>query len=366
MHRYRAALIGCGRIGTLWETTPPTPLTHAGAFAVLPQTHLVAGASRGTKHLHYFGQQWGIDALYLDYRELFAREQIDVIGIATHPGLHRPIIEAALAAGVKGILCEKPLALNLEDADAIVAACAAAGCTLAVNHSRRWDPAHRQAKALIEAGEIGEVVALFGICQGIKPYPAWVADEEGPLLHDAVHLFDLFRWFGGDPVSVVGTAVRHRHHEFRVEDDSHAIFTFPSGISGVAMVNELTRYARFELQIQGTDGVIILGSEGNRWLRGVDITDQSAEPDPQMEWQQLQPAPWPEPSGEGGILATMRDLIECMESGATPNSSGIDGIASLEMAMGVYSSQLAQNTPVQFPLVDRTSQLYQLREAGLY
>jgi hypothetical protein len=80
----------------------------------------------------------------------------------------------------------------------------------------------------------------------------------------------------------------------------------------------------------------------------------------------LQPAPWPELAGDGGILATVSDLIECMESGATPRSTGIDGIASLEMAMGVYASQLAGNSPVQFPLTERDSQLYQLRDAGIY
>ena len=55
---YRAGLVGCGRIGTLWETDPPTPVTHAGALAVLPQTQLVAGSSRGRAHLDHFGKQW--------------------------------------------------------------------------------------------------------------------------------------------------------------------------------------------------------------------------------------------------------------------------------------------------------------------
>ena len=97
MNIYRAGLVGCGRIGTLWETDPPTPVTHAGALAVLPQTELVAGASRGPDHLHQFGKRWGIDALYLDYQAMLARENLDIVCIATHPGLHRAIVEAAVA-----------------------------------------------------------------------------------------------------------------------------------------------------------------------------------------------------------------------------------------------------------------------------
>ncbi len=365
MNIYRAGLVGCGRIGTLWETDPPIPVTHAGALAVLPQTQLVAGASRGAEHLQAFGKRWGVDALYLDYREMFAREKLDIVCIATHPGLHRPIVEAAVAAGVKGILCEKPLALSLADADALVAACRSAGCVLSVNHSRRWDPAHRQAKAMVEQGLIGELVALYGFCQGVKPFPAWTADEEGPLIHDAVHLFDLFRLFAGEPQSVVGTAVR-RKQPFRVEDDSHAIFTFANGLSGVAMVNELTRYNRFGIEIQGTDGAILLDETGARWWRSVDRTDRINEPNPQIEWWSLEPEPFPAVPTTSSILEAVRELVTCMETGATPSSPGEDGVASLEMVMAIYESQRRGNQPVAFPLIERASVLYRLREEGFF
>ena len=155
MKKYRAALVGCGRIGTLWETDPPTPGTHAGALSALPQTTLVAGASRGLENLHAFSIRSGVDGLYHDYRVMFAREKLDIVCIATHPGLHRGIVEPAVAAGVKRILCEKPLALSLTDADAATAACRSAGCNLSFEHSRRWDPDHRKAKEMAKAGLIG-------------------------------------------------------------------------------------------------------------------------------------------------------------------------------------------------------------------
>jgi predicted dehydrogenase len=365
MKTYRAGLVGCGRIGTLWETDPPTPVTHAGALAVLPQTELVAGASRGQAHLAAFGKRWGVDALYLDYHELFAREKLDIVCIATHPGLHRSIVEAAVAHGVKGIFCEKPLALSLTDADAIVAACKGAGCVLSVNHSRRWDAAHRQAKALVDAGAIGELVSLYGICQGVKPFPAWVADEEGPLIHDAVHLFDLFRLFAGEPISVVGTALR-RKHRFQVEDMSDAIFQFANGVSAIAMVNEVTHYYRFGIEIQGTEGVIELADDGARWSRGVDRTDRINEPDARIEWFALEPEPFPAVDKTSSSLDAVRELVQCMETGARPSSPGEDGVASLEMVMGIYESQRQGNRPVIFPLVERDSVLYRLRAEGYF
>lgn len=363
MTTYRGGLVGCGRIGTLWETDPPTPLTHAGAMAVHPQIDLVAGASRGQEHLAWFGKRWGVDALYQDYRAMLEKERLDIVCIATHPGLHLPIVEAAVAAGAKGILCEKPLALSLADADAIVAACRRTGCVLSVNHSRRWDPAHLQAKTMIEQGLIGEVVSLFGLCQGIKPFPAWVADEEGPLIHDAVHTFDLFRLFAGDVESVVGTAHR-RKQPFRVEDISDAIFQFKNGVNGVAMVSEVTRYNRFELQIQGTSGVISLGNEGNRWWSSVDRTDHLNEPDPRIEWYELTPEPFPAAPPASSVQRAITELVTCIETGASPSSTGEDGVASLEMVMAIYESQRRGNTPVALPLADRTSALYRLREEG--
>jgi len=365
MKTYRGGLVGCGRIGTLWETDPPTPLTHAGAMAVHPQIELVAGSSRGQEHLQWFGKRWGVEALYLDYREMFEREALDIVCIATHPGLHLPIIEAAVAAGAKGILCEKPLALSLADGDAIVEICRRAGCLLSVNHSRRWDPAHHKAKAMIEEGLIGDVVSMLGICQGIKPFPAWVADEEGPLIHDAVHAFDLFRMFGGEVASVVGTAQR-RVQPLPVEDSSDAIFTFKNGINAVAMTSEITRYNRFELEIQGTTGLIVLGNQGNRWCSSFDATDRLNEPDPRIEWYSLTPEPFPDVAEVSSIAAAMVELIDCIETGGTPSSTGEDGVASLEMVMAIYESQRQGNVPVTLPLTARDSALYRLREEGYF
>lgn len=363
MKTYRAALVGCGRIGALWETDPPTPLTHAGAMAMVPQIQLVAGASRGREHLEYFGRRWGVEKLYTDYHEMFEKERLDIVSIATHPGLHRDIVEAAVQSGVRAIFCEKPMALHLADADAIVAACKKAGCILSVNHSRRWYPSYRKARELLQQGVIGELVSLYGMCQGGKPYPAWQAEEEGPMLHDAVHLFDMFRFFAGDVVAAIGTA-RKRVHPFRVEDDAQMIFEFAGGVSAVALVNELTRYARFEIEVQGTEGLMHLSDHENRLWTSVEWVGHRKEPDPLIEWWVLTPQPFPEFPKGNPLLDAMTELVHCLETGATPSSTGEDGVASVEMCMAVYESELRGNTRVTLPLANRESQLYALRAAG--
>jgi predicted dehydrogenase len=138
-----------------------------------------------------------------------------------------------------------------------------------------------------------------------------------------------------------------------------------AGCSAVAMVNERTRYFRFELQIQGTEGVILLANGGHQVWASVDRTDRINEPDARIEWWELQPRPFPPVPTTSSIGDAVAELVRCIETSETPSSPGADGVASLEMVMGVYASQ-RQGQPVRFPLVDRTAQLYQLRAAGYY
>ena len=91
----------------------PSPTPARSRSVHRPSSRLAPAAA--TNICSSFGQMWDVDALYLDYREMFAREKLDIVCVATHPGLHRDIVEAAVDAGAKGILCEKPLALSLED-----------------------------------------------------------------------------------------------------------------------------------------------------------------------------------------------------------------------------------------------------------
>jgi predicted dehydrogenase len=363
--QYRAGLVGCGRVGALWdiERDPPVPLTHAGALSLLPQVALVAGASLGRAHLEAFGRRWGVSALYGDYREMLVKERLDIVAIATHPGLHRDIVEHAVRAGARAIFCEKPMALCLEDADAIVAACRTAGCVLSVNHSRRWSPAYRMARDLLRDGAIGQLVSVSGVCQGCKPHPSWQSAEEGPLLHDAVHLFDLFRMYAGDVAAVTGTA-RRRSQPYRVEDDSQVIVEFASGATATAQVNELTRYSRFELELQGTEGLLRLSDAEQRVWTSERLPAHRREPDPLLEWWKLASRPFPSYRPASPILEAMAELVACLETGARPSSSGDDGVASIEICMAIYESEARGNVRVPLPLSDRRSQLYALREAG--
>ena len=204
---------------------------------------------------------------------------------------------------------------------------------------------------------------MYGMCQGGKPHPGWQSEEEGPMLHDGVHLFDLFRMFAGDPLAAAGTARRYCL-PFAVEDDDLIMFEFPKGVGAVALVNERTRYARFELEIQGTEGMLRLNDAQQLWWTSVHLPTHRREPDPLIEWWGLEPKPFPEYRKVSPILEAIRDTIACVESGAVPASTGEDGVASIEMCMAIYESELRGNARVTLPLAERKSQLHALRAAG--
>jgi predicted dehydrogenase len=364
--KYRVAVVGTGRVGALWETDPPTGISHAGAFFVQPDCELVAGANRRRDRLEEFGRRFGVRGLYADYDEMLRRERPDIVCVATHPGSHADIVDSAVRNGARAIFCEKPMALDLADCDRIIAACEAHGALLSVNHSRRWYPIFRRAADLLREGAIGELISITGYCQGGKPSPAWQSEFEGPLLHDATHLFDLMRWYAGEVDWLAATALRRQHTAYPVEDDSTALLRFRSGVTAVALVNERTDYMRFEIDLHGTTGVLRLGNDSAEIAHAKRVSFEAARAEtPDFEWQVLQSAPLPELPGPPAFAIAARELVDALEDRTTISSTGADGRASLELIMAIYESQRRGNTPVQLPLPAGPSPLAALaREQG--
>ncbi len=359
--KYRVAVVGTGRVGALWETDPPSGATHAGAFFVQPDCELVAGANRRRDRLDEFGRRFGVRGLYQDYETMLLAERPDIVCVATHPGSHADIVESAVRNGAKAIFCEKPMALDLADCDRIIDVCTANGVLLSVNHSRRWYPIFRHAQDLVRQGAIGELLSITGYCQGGKPSPAWQSELEGPLLHDATHLFDLMRFYAGEVAWLVATALRRKHNSYPVEDASAALLHFRNGLTAVALVNELTDYVRFEIDLQGTRGTLRLGLDSFEIARAKLVSFEAARAEtPDFEWQVLETEPLPELPSAPAFAIAARELVDALEGRAALSSTGADGRASIEIIMAIYESQRRGNAPVHLPLSGGPSSLVAL------
>jgi predicted dehydrogenase len=359
--KLRVGIVGCGRIASEFEDLSKAhPASIAGAFTEIGDTELVAATNRGKARLVKFGKRWGVNALYHDYRKMIERESLDIVAIATHPPLHEDIVDAACSAGVKGIFCEKPMALDLLDCDRIIQSIEQAGVRLVVNCTRRFSGRYEAVKRLVEGKELGELVHMVGHCQGVKPIPEWVAETEGPLLHDAVHLLDIMRFFAGSSESLIGTA-RNPTKRFRVEDTSHAVIRFANGVEGITVVDEMSEYSDFSLELNFTRGRVRLGSfcEG-MWKNKLNEINEKDW------WQHLEPFPLPEPAWSGtGILHAVKNLVTAIRENSVIRCDAYDGRAAVELIMAIYESQRRNGTRIHLPLKSGPSSLLGLRNDGI-
>jgi predicted dehydrogenase len=249
----RIGVIGTGSIATG---------AHLPAIAKLGGLlELVAVADLREDVARSVGDHYGVDA-YTDYRELLARDDIDLVDICTPEFLHAEQTIAAAAAG-KHVHCEKPMAGSVEEADAMIAACAEAGVRLMIGHSRRFTPRYIQLKAAIDSRDLGEVTFVRENERRPSAFPSappdpvrlWSPNAErgekrpwiklagfthGAAMTNAVHEMDLMRWFAGsEPVAVYAES-RITDPEGEVPDFITCMIKFASGATGGSeIVNRL-------------------------------------------------------------------------------------------------------------------------------
>lgn len=251
----RVALIGCGRIGSLWdEVDPGGPIrSHAGAWQRNPRARLAALCDADPERLRQAGQRRGIQACYQDFRELLAAERPDILSLCTGPECRLEPIQAALEAGTRLVLCEKPLAPDLATAQMIIHQVESAGAQLAVAHLRRWAPGIRAAAEQVRAGQIGT--------------PQWaVAHYDKGLHNNGSHLLDLISQFLGLPTRITplsGGREPGPHGDPTLDLLLHlpgAGGEFPAYLIG----SDHRAFSLFELDILGTGGRLTLADKGQQ------------------------------------------------------------------------------------------------------
>ena len=151
----RVGIVGCGGISR----------SHAAAHANLEGIDLVAMCDINRDAVNNRADEYSVSKRYTDYEEMFAHEALDLVSVCTHAPLHAPIAISAAKAGVH-VLSEKPLSVDLETADEMLTTCHEAGVHLAVSHQFRFTPLFRHAKALIDAGKIGELRSIREVGKG--------------------------------------------------------------------------------------------------------------------------------------------------------------------------------------------------------
>jgi predicted dehydrogenase len=249
----RWGLIGCGDISRK---------RVAPALRDLPNCDLVAVSRANFEQAESFAKEFGARKWYRDWTELIADEEIGAVYIATPVRLHAEQTIAAAEAG-KHVLCEKPMAMNVDECDRMIAACQANNVKLGIAYYRHFYPSVMRVKEIIAAGEIGHpVIAQINAFEWFNPEPAsqrhWLIEKAqaggGPMLDFGCHRIEVLQNLLGPitrTVSVLNTVLFERD----VEDTGVAVFQFGRGTLGVL---SLTHAAR-----QSQDTVAIFGSQGS-------------------------------------------------------------------------------------------------------
>ena len=342
--RYRAGIIGLGQIGNLFDGDPKRKeiWTHAGAYLALSNVILAAGADSDEHRRRQFLHRSVGAKTYDDYRSMLQFENLDVLSVCTPTAMHHDMVLAGVRAGVRAILCEKPLAATPGEAAEMVEACQAAGIILAVNHTRRWEPIYVHAKLLLAEGVIGRIEAIVGY------YP-------GKVFTMGTHLFDLMRFFGGDIQWVCGQSPDHWAASDEAGNLSGQV-RFCSGATGSIIAGWDRTNHIFELDIFGSAGRLRLSGDGA--VAELHRFDESPR---YSGYRELVPIDANRPFYSDGqlqtsrLVAAVRDLVECISTRKTPSCSGRDGLAAVEVACALCESVKRGSMRVDFPFVPSVS-----------
>lgn len=254
------AVIGCGLIGR----------RRARAAALDPRTELrVLCDSDAASAAGVEGA--AACTVTADWREAIARQDVDVVAVATPNGLLADVATAALEAG-KHVLMEKPMGRNLSEALRIRDAAAASRRFLGVGFNHRHHPAVRRAAGLVRGGAIGRVHwlrARYG--HGGRPglEKEWRSDPTqaggGELLDQGIHVIDLFLWLAGLPVSVFGVTQTASWPIEPLEDNAFGLLRFADGAVGQLHVSMTQWKNLFSLEVHGEAGAVVVEGLGGSY-----------------------------------------------------------------------------------------------------
>lgn len=329
------ALIGAGGIAQAH---------HEGYVAA--GADVVAIADPNPAALEARAKAWGINRTYRDHRVMLAEGGIDAVSICTPTAQHHPITLDAAKAGVH-VLCEKPIALDLKQADAMIAACKKAGVVLMVNHQLRSHPGGILAKRLLEDGELGALTHLrlrqahdWAGAESVRPsFATRALAGGGTLLDNGCHLFDLARHLGGD-VREVFARITTRKFDIEVEDTAHVSLLFASGAIGTLETAWTATGWDEGWSLYGTLGSLEVVNRD-----GTPLALQRARRSPGSAWAE------PDVSEHrfAGLRAHARHVqafVQAIAGKAPVACSGEDGRAAVQLVLAAYESA-ASGLPVR-------------------
>lgn len=350
---------------------PPAPLRRdwpigaVGSGFIMRDVHLVAYQKLGLKVAAIAGNQIeqvrevasarGIEKVHQSYEELVRDPSIEVLDIAVPPDVQPLVIEAAAkeAGHIRGILAQKPLAMNYRDAMAVVEICERAGIVLAVNQNMRYDQSIRALKTLLTRGDLGEPVLATIEMRAIPHWQAWLRDYPGlTLAAMSIHHLDCFRFLFGDPESVYVSARTDPRTEFKHRDGIVLyILEYANGLRASSWDDVWAGPVRegaagdcyIKWRVEGTEGLAqgTIGWPG--YPNAVASTIEFSTKRQPGVWLRPQ---WSEVWFPDAFQGTMGELLDSLTEGREPLIGGRENLGTMALVDACYQS-LDEHRPVR-------------------
>jgi UDP-N-acetyl-2-amino-2-deoxyglucuronate dehydrogenase len=323
------ALIGCGRIAS----------RHAQSIKALG-ANLVAVADVITGRTQQYCSNYGA-AAYVDYRALLDRKDIDVVNICTPSGMHAQMALEALQAG-KHVILEKPMALDLNDADRIIAAYQSANKKLCVVLQNRYNPPMQDLRKVVDDGLLGRLFLGNATVRWYRTqdyyedgwHGTWAMDG-GALMNQSIHHIDALQWFMGKPRSVFAYTATLAH-KMEAEDTGVVAIKFENGGLGTIEGSTITYPENMEgsLALFGEFGSAKIG--GNALNRKV-IWKIKGKLDQEREILRREGVDPPTVYGYSHQLV-IADMIEAIQQDRQPAINPAEARSSLALVLSIYES----------------------------
>ena len=296
---------------------------------------IIGVQSGSAEHGADYAQKHGIAYSTTDLAALLDQKP-DAIYISSVNDKHRAQLEAAASRGIH-VLCEKPLAISLDDAKAMIKVCDENNVRFATNHHLRWAATHQAIRAAIEAGKIGEVrsARVFHAVYLPPHLQGWRIDNPaaggGVVLDITVHNCDILAYLLGEYPQEVVSMTDHKLFGDLVEDEAMSVWRYPSGVLAYTHESFATPHAGHGIEIHGSEGSLFGESVMSQQPVGTVYLQRNGE----REELAVNP--------HNLYQAGVADFVAAVNEGRAPACDGIAGTRSLAVALAVLESAKSGN-----------------------
>lgn len=348
------ALIGCGRIATNHvKAVVNNDLEFVAACDVVAENIQVLLAKHGLENDESIVR-------YTDYKKMISEHpELELVAIATSSGVHAEIAKYCINHGIN-VIIEKPIAMNMADADEIVHLSEEKGVTVCACHQNRFNVAVQKVRAALESGRFGKLShgSIHVRWNRNKDYydqapwrGTW-AEDGGCLMNQCIHGIDLLRWMMGNEVDTVyGVTRQQYHHYLEAEDVGMAVITFKNG--AVATVEGTTNVYPKNLEetlyLFGENGTVKIGGKSTNNLDVWDFADETEEDQANKGLEEQTSNVY-----GNGHTSLYADVIDAIINHRKPYIDAVAGRNALEVVLAIYKS-MKTGMPVKLPLTDFAS-----------